>query len=41
MIFSSENQQETLKELLILLEKLIIIDKEISEKFEQAISSLN
>jgi hypothetical protein len=41
MIFSSENQQETLKELLILLEKLIIIDKEISEKFEQAISSVN
>ena len=41
MIFSSKNPDEILEEIIILINKLINLEKEISEKFDQAISLIN
>ena len=41
MIFSPKNPEEILEEIIILINKLINLEKEISEKFDQAISLIN
>jgi len=41
MIFSPKNPDEILEEIIILINKLINLEKEISEKFDQAISLIN
>ena len=41
MIFSPKNPDEILDEIIILINKLINLEKEISEKFDQAISLIN
>ena len=41
MIFSSKNPDEILEEIIILINKLINLEKEISDKFDQAISLIN
>ena len=41
MIFSSKNPDEILEEIIILINKLINLEKEIAEKFDQAISLIN
>ena len=41
MIFSPKNPDEILEEIIILINKLINLEKEISDKFDQAISLIN
>ena len=41
MIFSPKNPDEILDEIIIIINKLINLEKEISEKFDQAISLIN